>query len=45
MTASHVTRRQFVKTAAAACAAPFVIRARRWEPKANPPPVNVSPWA
>lgn len=38
MTASHLTRRQFVRTAAAACAAPLVIPASTWGAEGNPAP-------
>jgi predicted dehydrogenase len=38
MTASHLTRRQFVKTAAAACAAPLIIPASAWGAEGNPAP-------
>jgi hypothetical protein len=38
MTASHLTRRQFVTTAAAACAAPLVIRASALGAEGKPAP-------
>lgn len=38
MTASHLTRRHFVKTAAAACAAPLVIRASALGAEGRPAP-------